>query len=79
MSLAANSFAQGVQSGTIRGVVKDQQELAVPGTTVTVTSPALQGPRSMVTDAQGGFVFRNLPAGDYEVEVRAERFLDDHA
>ena len=73
-SLSANSFAQGVQSGTIRGVVKDQQDLAVPGATVTVTSPALQGPRSVVTDAQGGFVFRNLPAGDYEVKFELSGF-----
>ena len=50
--VAATAFAQGVQTGTIRGVVKDQQGLATPGVTVTVTSPALQGPRSVVTDTQ---------------------------
>ena len=72
--LSANSFAQGVQTGTIRGMVKDQQELAVPGVTVTVTSPALQGPRSVVTDAQGGYVFRDLPPGDYEVKFELTGF-----
>ena len=50
---AGSLFAQGVQTGTIRGMVKDQQDLAVPGATVTATSPALQGPRSTVTDTQG--------------------------
>jgi hypothetical protein len=45
---AGSLFAQGVQTGTIRGMVKDQQDLAVPGVTVTATSPALQGPRSTV-------------------------------
>ena len=33
---AATAFAQGVQTGTIRGVVKDQQGLPTPGVTVTV-------------------------------------------
>ena len=28
----------------------------------------------MVTDAQGGFVFRNLPAGDYEVKFELSGF-----
>src|SRR5215510_8925194 len=51
--MTAGAFAQGVQTGTIRGVVRDAQDLAVPGVTVTVTSPALQGPRSVVTDSQG--------------------------
>ena len=32
---AGSLFAQGVQTGTIRGQVKDQQDLAVPGVTVT--------------------------------------------
>ena len=40
---ATLAHAQGVQTGTIRGVVHDEQGLAVPGVTVTVTSPALQG------------------------------------
>ena len=44
--LAGASAAQGVQTGTIRGMVKDQQDLAVPGVTVTATSPALQGART---------------------------------
>ena len=33
------TYAQGVQTGTIRGTVRDQQNLAVPGVTVTATSP----------------------------------------
>ena len=37
------------------GVVKDQQGLAVPGATITATSPALQGARTTVTDAEGNY------------------------
>jgi len=57
--------AQGVQTGTIRGAVVDAQQLAVPGVTVTATSPALQGPRTTVTDTQGLFALAALPAGQY--------------
>ena len=46
--------AQGVQTGTIRGTVHDEQGLAVPGVTVTATSLSLQGPRTQVTDTTGG-------------------------
>src|SRR3954466_8164974 len=67
-------FAQGVQTGTIRGTVKDQQDLAVPGVTVTATSPGLQGPRSTVTDREGLFVFRALPPGAYQVKFELSGF-----
>ena len=60
---AASAAAQGVQTGTIRGTVQDQQGLAMPGVTVTVTSPALQGPRTAVTDGEGNFALAALPAG----------------
>src|SRR3954467_1534332 len=72
--LAATSFAQGVQTGTIRGVVKDQQGLPTPGVTVTVTSPALQGPRNVVTDAQGLYAIPALPAGRYTVRFELSGF-----
>jgi hypothetical protein len=65
--ISATARAQGVHTGTIRGAVRDQQNLAVPGVTVTVTSSALQGPRSTVTDAGGGYTLRLLPAGDYDI------------
>jgi hypothetical protein len=68
------AFAQGVQTGTIRGTVKDMQELAVPGVTVTVTSPALQGVRSTVTDSQGNYTLALLPAGLYSVKYELQAF-----
>jgi hypothetical protein len=74
LGTGANSAAQGVQTGTIRGTVKDPQDLPVPGVTVTVTSPALQGPRTTVTDAQGLYTIAALPAGDYTVRFELSGF-----
>src|SRR6266850_7483637 len=72
--VATMTYAQGVQTGTIRGMVKDQQNLAVPGVTVTATSPDLQGPRITVTDSQGLYVIRALPPGDYQVRFELNGF-----
>src|SRR5689334_5686977 len=66
--------AQGVQTGTIRGIVHDEQGLAVPGVTVSVTSPALQSPRSNVSDSNGAYAFPNLPPGDYTVTFELSGF-----
>src|SRR5687767_12973973 len=66
--------AQGVQTGTIRGVVIDQQGLAVPGVTVTASSPALQGSRTTVTDGDGSFTIPALPPGVYEVRYELSSF-----
>ena len=71
---AAAVFGQGVQTGTIRGVVRDQQSLPVPGVTVTVVSQALLGPRVQVTDAGGAFAFATLPPGEYDVTYELSGF-----
>jgi outer membrane receptor protein involved in Fe transport len=69
-----SAVAQGVQTGTIRGTVQDQQGLAMPGVTVTATSPALQGPRTTVTEAEGNYTLAALPAGQYTVTFELTGF-----
>jgi hypothetical protein len=70
----ASGLAQGVQTGTLRGTVLDQQGLPIPAVTVTLTSPALQGQRSALTAADGGYVFTSLPPGPYEVSFESTAF-----
>lgn len=57
--------AQGVQTGTFRGVVRDEQGLAVSGVTVRLTSGALQGERLAQTGDDGRFDIALLPPGEY--------------
>jgi hypothetical protein len=71
---ALDVFAQGVQTGTIRGTVVDQQDLPLPGVTVTISSPALQGQRTAITAMDGTYAFRALPAGDYEIAFDISSF-----
>jgi Carboxypeptidase regulatory-like domain/TonB-dependent Receptor Plug Domain len=47
--------------------VSSSDGLTLPGATVTVQSPALQGVRTVVTDGNGNYVIRALPPGTYEV------------
>ena len=46
----------------------------LPGVTVTVTSPQLQGARTAVTDANGQFRFPTLPPGTYHVKAELAGF-----
>ncbi len=72
--LSAGALAQGTQTGTIRGVVRDQQGLPMPGVTVTAASPALQGTRSAVTDDSGLYSLRALAAGLYTLTFERAAF-----
>lgn len=49
--------------GTISGTVRDSQGNPLPGVSVTVTSPALQGARATVSKNDGSYAVSKLPAG----------------
>jgi hypothetical protein len=69
LGLASIASAQ-ITTGTISGTVRDRQGGAVPGATVTLISET-QNTRStpVVTDMSGDFVFVNLRADTYTIEV----------
>ncbi len=74
LAVPGTLLAQGVQTGTIRGTVKDPQALAVPGATVSATSPALQGSRTVVSDAEGNYALNALPPGVYTITFTLSGF-----
>jgi hypothetical protein len=67
---AATLVAQATTGTLVGTVTSDGQPL--PGVTVTVTSPALQGSRTAVTGDAGGYQFPALPPGDYTVTFDLE-------
>jgi hypothetical protein len=71
--VAAGAFAQTSTTGAIQGTVK-QAGTPLPGVTVEVRSPALQGVRTAVTDAGGNFRFTLLPSGIYTVTATLSGF-----
>ncbi len=67
IAVAAPAFAQGEQAGAVRGRLSTSDGVALPGATITVASPALQGGRSVVSDINGVYSIPGLPPGDYSV------------
>jgi len=71
---SALASAQGVQTGTMTGIVVSSDSLPLPGVTVTASSPALQGKRTAVTDVNGVFIIKGLPAGTYALGYELSQF-----
>lgn len=71
---ATVSFAQGVQTGELRGTARDTEGGVLPGVTVSVTSPSLQGIRTATTDENGVYLLRGLPSGTYTVKFELAGF-----
>ena len=55
-------------TGALIGIVTDGQGNPLPGVTVTVTSPQLQGARTAVTDTKGEYILPTLPPGTYRAQ-----------
>src|SRR6478672_6928211 len=70
----AAARAQGV-SGTVSGTVKDAQGAVVPGASVTLISQS-KGTQSspVATNAAGDFVFPNIAADTYTIQVEMSSF-----
>jgi len=66
--------AQAQTTGRIVGHVVDASGAAMPGVTVSVSSPSLQGVNTTTTDAEGGYRFPLLPPGTYEVKATLAGF-----
>ncbi|HJT18152.1 MAG TPA: TonB-dependent receptor, partial [Thermoanaerobaculia bacterium] len=67
--MAQFAFAQ--TTANLTGTVTSEGA-AIPGVTVTISSPNLQGTRTTVTDANGNYNFAALPPGDYSVRFDME-------
>lgn len=73
--LAAGTAGAQVQTGSILVRVTDDQGAAVPGASITLTSPVLvAGSMSGVTDASGANRFPSLQPGVYAVKVELQGF-----
>jgi len=68
---AATSWAQ---DSVITGRVTDSSGATLPGVDVSLTSPALLGGRSVVSDEQGSYRFALLPPGVYSVRFQLQGF-----
>lgn len=68
------SYAQRI-TGSIRGVVMDEEGVLLPGVTVELSSPVLMGGvHSAITGTKGGYRFINLPPGMYKIVFSLDGF-----
>ncbi len=70
--LAALPLTAQSLTGTVTGIVKDQQGGLLPGTTVTLTGK--MGSRSAVTDSEGAYRFAAVDPGTYSVTAELQGF-----
>ncbi len=61
-------------TGRLTGSVNDESGAGLPGVNITLESDNLQGTRTIVTEAGGGFSSPPLPPGEYEVTFQLEGF-----
>jgi carboxypeptidase family protein len=73
VALAAPVVAQRT-TGEIIGKAVDESGAIVPGVTVTLRGPAIQGAQTSVTSETGAYLFPLLPPGTYELEYQLSGF-----
>ena len=74
LQLAAFTYAQSANSGTISGTITDPSGAVVPGATVTIDNPVSQYSRTAITDRSGQYRFPNLPFNPYHLTVAKTGF-----
>lgn len=68
-------LADGSQTGTLLGTIKDTKDVPVGSAVVRVAGSTLMGERTIITDEEGRFLMPKLPPGtDYTVTVSKAGF-----
>ena len=74
-SLLATSPAVAQGSGVLTGTILDTAtKRPIPDVVVTLTSPAMQGEQTVVTDKSGSYRLPNLPPGPYTLRAEGDGF-----
>jgi len=72
---AATASAQGLGgAGTVQGVVRDPTGGVMQAVIVRISNPVSGFSRTATTDAEGKYVFTNLPPNPYHLTVEAQGF-----
>ena len=77
-AVSTGAHAEGTTTGSLTGTLSDASGGVLPGATVTLSGPNIQGTRTETTDAQGTYRFRNLPGPRLQDCRLAERIPRGH-
>jgi hypothetical protein len=72
LGIAANGYSQAVSS--LRGTVTDSSAAVVPGVSVVLSNEERGFQESRLSDANGNYVFSQVPPGTYDLKVKAAHF-----
>jgi hypothetical protein len=73
MCVSIQAFAQNA-TGSIKGVVKDQNDAVVTTAVITATNKATGAVRKMNAGSDGIYALENLAPGEYEVKAESQGF-----
>src|SRR5438445_4754861 len=68
------AWAQAANTGTVSGVVTDPQDAVISGAAVTLTSKGIGFTQKTTTQADGHYLFVNVPPGIYDLTVAMPGF-----
>ena len=74
MAFAAGMVLALTQTGNLIVTVTSEEGQVLPGASVVIRSASLMGTRTQATGPTGKATFRNLPPGDYTIEVNMDGF-----
>src|SRR5688500_4872827 len=74
LPVAALGQSVGATTGAINGRVVDSSDSVLPGVTVTISSPQMQGEQTAITNAEGNYRFPGIPPGTYTVRYELPGF-----
>jgi hypothetical protein len=60
--------------GSVSGTLKDPSGAVVPGATITLVNAALKSEFKTISSVQGGYSFRIVPVGHYDLMIEAAGF-----
>src|SRR5687767_15745285 len=76
LPVAALAQTVGATTGSINGRVVDSSDSVLPGVTVTISSPQMQGAQTAITNAEGNYRFPGIPPGTYTVRYELPGFAN---
>jgi len=72
--IVASLITAQTRTGTLKVIVIDDEGNVIPGVALSLSSPAIMGTRSLITNMLGEALFVNLTPGAYELKSSIEGF-----
>ncbi|UCC41339.1 MAG: TonB-dependent receptor [Candidatus Aminicenantes bacterium] len=76
LMIASSALFAQTQSGTLKITVVDDEGTALPGVSLTLSSPVMMGEKTLISNAAGEVLFVNLTPGIYQIKSSLPGFQE---